>query len=229
MSRDDSPFDKRTLRQRATMYVRDLVIQGELAGGQHIVETRLAEELGVSRATLREALRPLELEGLLVGDGRGHLLVRSLSTDEIAEVFDVRTALETLAASRLAERADRAIAIAALRGSLEALRDEDNDFAAQIAADLRFHEHLCELTGNATLLRSWRQLIGQIEMIIIAAGPVLASPRMRYEGHVAIVDAIESGDVEDVRAIVAAHMTEFGTMYLEDHTSKSSNSRHVDT
>ncbi|MFV0254476.1 MAG: GntR family transcriptional regulator [Beutenbergiaceae bacterium] len=216
MTRRSTPFDKRTLRQRCTTYVRDLIITGQMRPGDHLVETKLADDLGVSRGTLRESLRPLEVEGLLVADGRGHMLVRVMTAEEIREVFLVRSALESLAAAILAGKDDRDDVVRELGESLHPLRDDNLDFGQQIEFDLGFHELLCRLTGNGTLLRSWQQLIGQIEMMIIAAGPEIASSRMRYEGHIEIVDAIASGDVTRVQAVVAAHMDEFATKYVHD-------------
>ncbi|WP_420112893.1 GntR family transcriptional regulator [Pseudactinotalea sp.] len=209
-------LDTRTLRQRCTAHVREAIIAGSIAPGEHIIETRLADELNVSRGTLREALRPLEAEGLLVSDGRGHLSVRTMTATEISEVFQVRAALEVLAATLLATRPERASIAARLREALVPLKDDSREFAALLEADLGFHELVCELTGNSTLLKAWRQLVGQIEMMIIAAGPARASSRMRYAEHVGIADAIESGDVDRVRAVVSSHMDDFATKYLHD-------------
>lgn len=215
-----SPFDKRTLRQRCTNYVRDQIVSGTMKPGEHLVETRLADELGVSRGTLREALRPLEIEGLLVNDGRGHMLVREMSATEIREVFQVRAALEVLAATILAERSDRAETAAVLTAALAPLQDESIEFARQIEVDLGFHELLCKLTGNTTLVDSWRHLIGKIEMMIIAAGPLRASDRMRYAEHIGIVNAIASGDSTLVARTLQRHMDEFSMKYLFDKHSE---------
>ncbi|MEV7086237.1 GntR family transcriptional regulator [Streptomyces sp. NPDC093085] len=205
-----------TLRERCTAFVRDRIISGALRPGEHIVEAALSEELGVSRGTLRESLRLLEAEGLVVGDGRGHLLVRELSAQEIVEVFEVREALEVLAATKLALRADRADSAAELRRVLEPLRRPGLSFGEQIALDLAFHAALCRLTGSATLATVWGRLIGQIEMIIIAAGPARASGRMRYDDHVAIAEAIGTGDPAHVAATVSAHMGDFARRYVDD-------------
>lgn len=215
MSRD-STFDKRTLRQRCTTHVRDMIISGQMSPGEHLIETKLAEDLGVSRGTLREALRPLENEGLLIDDGRGHMLVRVITAEEIREVFQVRAALETLAARLLAQQPERSTIVRKLKSALDPLKDDHLEFSIQIAADLGFHQLICELTGNRTLLRSWQQLVGQIEMMIIAAGPTIASTRMRYAEHVVIVDAIENGDVEAASDVVEKHMDAFASMYLGD-------------
>lgn len=184
--------------------------------GDHLIETKLADELDVRRGTLREALRPLQNEGLLVNDGRGHLLVRKLSADEIREVFQVRAALEILAATILTEREDRD-AIAELRVAIEPLLKDDLEFGRQIQVDLGFHELLCRLTGNGTLVNMWRQLIGRIEMMIIAAGPAMGSSRMRNQDHVGIASAIASGDAGSVRAELSRHMNELATKYLRDY------------
>ena len=209
-------LDRSTLRERCTGFVRERIVSGAMPPGTHIREAPLSGELGVSRGTLREALRPLETEGLLVSDGRGHMLVRELSAREILEVFEVRQALEALAASELAERDDRATIVAELRGLLVPLRSGELGFGKQIELDLRFHAHLCELTGNLTLVATWRRLIGQIEMIIIAAGPGRAVDRMRYADHIAIVDAIETGDSAHAAAVVSAHMNDFARKYVGD-------------
>lgn len=216
MPGSSAPFDKRTLRQRCTTYVRDQIVTGAMKPGEHLIETKLADELGVSRGTLREALRPLEIEGLLVNDGRGHMLVRDMSAKEIREVFQVRASLEILAATMLATRADRADVVARLTSALAPLQDAEISFARQIEVDLGFHELLCRLTGNNTLLESWRNLIGKIEMMIIAAGPSRASDRMRYAEHIGIVNAIGSGDSTLVARTLQAHMDEFAMKYLFD-------------
>ncbi|MCQ8190259.1 GntR family transcriptional regulator [Streptomyces rugosispiralis] len=209
-------LSRSTLRERCTTHLREKIISGALRPGEHIVEVALSRELGVSRGTLRESLRPLETEGLIVGDGRGHLHVRELSGREIREVFEVREALEVLAATKLARRADRGGTAAELRELLAPLNNPDLSFGTQIELDLAFHARLCALAGSTTLFTTWRRLVGQIEMIIIAAGPARASDRMRYADHVAIVDAIETGDPAHVASVVSAHMGDFCRRYAGD-------------
>ncbi len=85
--------------------------------GTHLVETELSEALQISRGTLREAMRQLQQEGLISAGARGRLSVRHLDTKEIRDIFDVRAALESLAARELASRPDRADAVAELCGA----------------------------------------------------------------------------------------------------------------
>jgi DNA-binding GntR family transcriptional regulator len=211
-----SAFDKRTLRERCTQHVRDQIISGAIKPGEHLKEMHLSEEMGVSRGTLREALRPLELEGLIVDDGKRHMLVRELSTQEILDVFEVRSNLETLAVGKIVRSPRREEMTAELRRSLEPLKEPGLEFARQLELDLGFHERLCALSGNPTLLAAWRNLIGQIEMMIIAAGPDKASGRMRFDEHIQIVEAIESGTVDDAMSALRDHMNDFCSRYVGD-------------
>jgi DNA-binding GntR family transcriptional regulator len=105
---------------------------------------------------------------------------------------------------------------AELRRSLEPLKEPGLEFARQLELDLGFHERLCALSGNPTLLAAWRNLIGQIEMMIIAAGPDKASGRMRFDEHIQIVEAIESGTVDDAMSALRDHMNDFCSRYVGD-------------
>lgn len=220
--------DSRTLRERTAAQIRRMVVYGEIRPGEHVVEVPLSKGLGVSRGTLREALRGLEAEGLLVGDGNGHLLVRELSSSRVLEIYEVREALEAIAASRVARSTDAAVHVAELRQMLSPLREPDLGFAEQIEADMGFHQKLCQLSGNPTLLESWNRLRGQIEMIIIGAGPIRASGRMRYDDHDAIVTAIESGDAAYAEAAVRAHMRAFCKAYVTDAITRESRAPRLD-
>ncbi|MEV6041423.1 FCD domain-containing protein [Nonomuraea sp. NPDC052116] len=103
---------------------------------------------------------------------------------------------------------------------------QDLGFGERIEADLGFHASLCELTGNSTLSAAWRQLIGQIRMMITATGPDRAMGRMRYEEHLPIIDAIRSGDVDAVRETLTSHMSDFSQRYVSDALARTEASSH---
>ena len=108
-------LEKTSLREQALTALRRAITTGQLSPGTHLVETDLSDALQISRGTLREAMRQLQQEGLISAGARGRLSVRHLDTKEIKDIFDVRAALESLAASELAARSDRADAVAQLR------------------------------------------------------------------------------------------------------------------
>ena len=91
---------KTSLREQALDQLRNAVTSGEIAPGTRLVETELSAALGISRGTLREALRQLQQEGLVEAGDLGRLTVRTLTDAEIRDMFEVRAALEGLAAAR---------------------------------------------------------------------------------------------------------------------------------
>ena len=157
-------------------------------------ETDLASHLGVSRGTVRQALRHLQHEGLVTAGHRSMLRVNSLTPVEVRELFRVRAALEGLAARQISSSTDRNPPVNDLREALARLADPGADFTGLIDADLGFHLLLCQLSDNGVLVDTWRHLEGRIRLVIVAAGALRAQPLMSLERHEPIVDSIEDGD-----------------------------------
>ena len=208
-------LEKTSLREQALSALRRAITTGQLPPGTHLVETDLSEALQISRGTLREAMRQLQQEGLISAGARGRLSVRHLDAKEIRDIFDVRAALESLAARELASRPDRSADVVALRHAV----DEMGKWAAsnledRIEADLRFHRTMCQLSGNETLLHQWSSLEGSIRMSIMFAGVDRAIKNMDAKRHHDIVDAIESGDADAAAAAVRVHMAGAATVLV---------------
>jgi DNA-binding GntR family transcriptional regulator len=200
---------KTNLREQALASLRTAITSGQLPPQTPMVETELSERLQISRGTLREAMRQLQQEGLLTaGATRGRLYVRHLGPKEIGDIFAVRAALEAMAAEALAQRPDRAEAIAELRSLLCTMSEApaDVDLEGRIEADLNFHRGLCRLTGNDTLMHAWESLEGSIRMSIMFAGIERALENMDVARHEDIVETIASGDGAAAAAVVHDHM-----------------------
>ena len=200
---------KVNLRQQALTALRRAITTGELPPGTHLVETELSEQLQISRGTLREAMRQLQQEGLIEAGARGRLAVRSLDAKEILDIFAVRAALESLAVRVLSRHEDRDAAVASLRNEVRAMETAVNGtMEERIEADLNFHRTLCQLTGNAMLLHSWRALEGSIRMSFMWAGMERAVGNMRVDRHTAIVDVVVAGDPARAADYMLSHMEE---------------------
>ena len=200
-------LEKTSLRQQALNALRRAITTGQLPPGTHLVETELSDALHISRGTLREAMRQLQQEGLISAGARGRLSVRHLDLKEIKDIFEVRAALESLAARQLASRPDRAESVTALRHAVEEMdRWSASNLEDRIEADLRFHRTMCHLSGNETLLHQWSSLEGSIRMSIMYAGVDRALKNMDVKRHSEIVDAIESGGADKAAATVRDHM-----------------------
>jgi DNA-binding GntR family transcriptional regulator len=199
-------LDRSTLRERALEAVRAAIVSGQYRPGDHLGEVELASSLGVSRGTVREALRHLQQEGLVTAGNRGMLRVNSLTPLEVRELFQVRAALEGLAVREIIASPQRAAAVSGLRSALEQLVDEGEDFASRIEADLAFHLLLCRLSGNSMLVDAWQHLEGRMRVAILN-GAAWQAPMMARDRHAPIVDAIERGDVTAALQVVDEHMT----------------------
>lgn len=200
-------LQRNTLRMQAIDALRRAITTGELPPGSHVSEIEMSKRLEISRGTLREAMRTLQLEGLLVEGSRGRLLVRLMNEDELRDLFRVRAALEALAARILSESHEREHIVASLRTAVDRMiASESESLDARMRADLDFHRELCRQTGNETLLRAWSALEGSIQMSITRSGLDRAIRNMDAPRHLEIVDAIGTGDPEHAVATVAEHM-----------------------
>lgn len=181
---------------------------GSLAPGSHLAEVRLANDLGISRGTLREALRQLQQEGLAVTDGRGRLHVRSLDARTIRDTFRVRAALESLAARTIAELSAPAkdSALKALERALDAMAAaEDESLHERLEADVEFHRTLCRVSGNDQLLKSWEQISGAVRMSIMFAGVDKARQNVAAARHREVIEKLEENPRE-LEAWMTAHI-----------------------
>ncbi|GAA3592992.1 GntR family transcriptional regulator [Agrococcus terreus] len=204
-----------SLREQALAALRRAISSGSIQPGTRMVEADLSTQLGISRGTLREAMRQLQQDGLLEADARGRLSVRQIGHAEIVDIFLVRGALEALAVRTICGFGDREPALAAVRTALEGMSAPTQEqIAERIEADLDFHRTLVRASGNGTLLHQWTQLEGSIRMSIMFAGAERALRNMDVDRHREIVDAIEAGDGDEAARVLREHMHEAATTLI---------------
>ncbi len=159
LSSESGTLKRKMLSDQVKDVIVDLILSGELQPGERLVESSLARRLGVSQAPVREAIRDLILLGFLDTEPYKGTSVRSFSPNELQEVFQVRAALESLAA-RLAALQITDDDIDALETLLtqmiEAARRQDKDEMPRL--DNAFHETILKISGNETLYRLWQNL-----------------------------------------------------------------------
>ncbi|MDD7939497.1 GntR family transcriptional regulator [Actinomycetospora lutea] len=197
-------LDRSTLRERSLAALRAAITAGRYRPGDHLGEVELATHLGVSRGTVREALRHLQQEGLVTAGNRGMLRVNRLSATEVRELFKVRAALEGLAVSEIISSPRRQQAVDTLRAALGGLGR--GDFAERVEADLGFHLLLCRLSQNSMLVEAWRALEGRIRVTIMNGDAENSPVMMAGDRHAPIIDAIESGELATALSVVEGHM-----------------------
>jgi DNA-binding GntR family transcriptional regulator len=195
------------LRDKVVAELRRRIIDGFYAPGDRLTEDRLADTFGVSRNPVREAIRMLEAEGYLVAVPRRGATVARVSLQDMADLFDVRLALEELSARLVAERADTA-AVSALEEIITAARMAYDDRRLDDLAELntRFHATICALSGNALLRTMMDALHGRLQWVYRQTAERRA-PRSWAE-HETLVAAIRAGDVDAAGEAARRHVLE---------------------
>lgn len=196
-----------TLREEVATRIRRALLTGELKPGQRIKEMRLAEALGVSRPTLRESLQLLVHEGALVQVPYKGIHVARPTPEELADVAEVRVALETMAALKLARdpRGPGMDAVrAALRVHLDAL-DAGDDVQSDLT-HLELHRTIWEQSGSVTLRKVWPLIGSQIQTALTVDQATIRDPQRDRELHCRLVQVIEQGDEAAIVAEVRAHI-----------------------
>lgn len=212
---DSQIEDRRPLREVVYHRLKDAIIEGQLRPGEHLVETKLAERLGVSRAPVREAILSLERENLVRPSTRGKI-VSSFTREGIEEVYTVRATLERLACG-LAARHITAKEKEQLRDILERSKKAvaAKDLVALTATDIEFHDVLIRAGGNATLRKVLDQLRDSVRRFRLASIALPGRPREVLKDHTAIAEAVIRGDAERAEQLVFEHILQAGSRLVE--------------
>ena len=200
-----APVQAPSLVELSYRQLRDLILSGEFEPGTRINELQLSASLGVSRGTLRMAIRRLADEGILEERPRQGAFVRRFDGDDIVDIYNLRVGIEVTAV-RLAVRR---------RASLDHLEEvlatfhhaaEAGDLDGAMRGDFAFHAEICEMSGNEQLLQVFRELHGRIRMALSIdnrANEDLADLPRRHD---AIMTALRAGDERAAALAVHAHI-----------------------
>ena len=204
---------RRPLRDVVSDAIRDRIASGAHRPGERLVEDRLADELGVSRNPVREALRALEVEGYVELIPRRGAIVADLSPDVVAEIFEVRSALEALGARLAAERATPA-QIRRLERLLDTSAQalERGDLRRMPGLNTRFHQLVLDMGGNALLGETMAPLRGRTQWIFSRTVDERAAGSL--DEHRGLAVAIAAGDGDAAAALAAAHVAAAHRSYL---------------
>lgn len=191
------------------------ILEGELAPGSRIIETRIARQLGTSQAPVREALRDLATLGLIEMHPYRGARVRQPDPEELIEAMELRGELEAIAA-RSAARLVGPETLAQMRELLDAMRAsaERGDAHAQAQQNSEFHTCVITASGNRTLQRMWSMLEPFARSYLTASVPG-ADLHWLAERHVAILDALQAGDPDAAADVMRTHARQAESQVLE--------------
>jgi len=180
---------------------------GEIEAGARLNEVELAEHLQVSRGPVREALRALQEAGLVRLEKNRGVFLRALSDEEVAELYAVRATLDEMAGRLLAPKIQEheILELRRLLAALESssIRDGVNGY---FPLNIAFHDRLIEMTGNATLLDLYRQVVNRMHLVRRRSFANAGSSAASHAEHRQILQAIETRDPEAAGSAMRAHV-----------------------
>lgn len=206
-----------TSAQRAAAALRQMIFAGELAPGSDHLETELAARLGMSRTPVREAALTLAAQGLVEVRPRRGLRVVPVSRQDMAEIYEVLTALESLAARNAALMGYPRSALVGLAAAVDcmdaALGSEDRDAWAD--ADEDFHRELVRLGGNARIERIVAMMQDQVRRARALTLYMRPLPTASNADHRRLLEAIAAGDATAAHDIHHAHRSRAREMLID--------------
>ncbi len=194
-----------SLRDQVLFELRRRIVDAQYRPGERLTEERLAEDFGVSRNPVREALRVVEAEGFVEVQPRRGAVVATPSEDTMRDMFAVRRLLEPLAARLAAERADDD-QLKGLRGLLDEARaaTEDGDLVRVAELNSALHSRVFELAGNRWLLQFSVAMYRHVHWVFRLGAAARAAHS--WEEHVRLVEALESRDADAAERAATEHV-----------------------
>ena len=207
----------RPLREIVYEELKRQILVGEIAPGTRMMEVELAEDMGVSRTPVREAIRKLEKEGLVTIEPRRGAYASDISIKDMVDVLEVRQMLEGMAASMAAQKvteeekldfveANSAYKNAVKKGNIEEI----------IRYDELFHQLIVSYSGNKTL----NQLLSQVQELALRFIYIYYDDFSRYENmpveHEEIEEAIISGDTQKAKVVAEEHVERLKKFVIDE-------------
>ncbi|SEB64425.1 transcriptional regulator, GntR family [Paramicrobacterium humi] len=211
------PVRRRAYGEQVTEHLRDSIVSGELPRGQRLVEEQLAEQFGVSRGPIRDALRRLEIESLVESRGNGTYVI-GIDVRDIDELYSLREAIELLAADLALSNVggdgwgEMAACVETLENAADA-RDGDG-FAA---ADIQFHNLIYALSGHRRLADVWRQYSPILGTLLRTTVHVELDLHESAGKHRTLLELMKTGDGQAVAKELREHLEGSHQLMLAAH------------
>lgn len=203
------PLAVLNLRDHIEEKLRAAILRGIFRPGDHLVETTIAEQLGVSRAPVREALSALERAGLVVCTPRRGYFVIDFTEKDVEEIYSLRLLLELGALRRAIPRITEAD-LEELQALVHRLDESARRMEAPeetVALDLSFHGYICRLAEHGRLLSCWDNLRAQAQLLVgVTTKTHYDHPEEPGKLHQAILDAIREQDLDRAEQVLTTHM-----------------------
>lgn len=212
------------IREEVFTMLRQAILTGKLQPGDRLVERELAEQLGVSRTPVREALRKLELENLVTHIPRKGVVVSEISKKDVIEIFDIRASLEGLASSLAAQKATKED----LQGLKELLKEMENASVSRNSDSLneihdQFHKMLFDIADSPRLVQMINSLSDYINRFMKAGYSIPGRSSAAMQEHRELLESIEAKDSLRAETIAGKHVMNSKATVLKQYDEEYNN------
>lgn len=211
------------LRDVVFKTLREAILKGELEPGQRLMEITLAQKLGVSRTPIREAIRKLELEGLVIMTPRKGAVVAEITLDDLTDVLEVRRKLEELAVELSCKKSttkdfeEMKLCHVKFNSAIHS-----GDLTKMAEADVAFHDVIYRTTGNKRLIQILNNLREQMYRYRLEYIKDEIKRKVLVNEHEAIIKAIESKDMKAAKSAIKLHINNQEKTIVENITNAKS-------
>ncbi len=198
---------EKTIRRKIYEHLREQLLSGKIQPHQHLIEAKIARDIGTSRTPVREALHSLELEGLIESIPRVGYVVKPISEQEVEEICEIRAAIEGLAARWAMEKAHEKLVVE-LEKNISIAEDKvsKGDARAFVDMDAKFHEIISKFSGSQRLFELAQTLRRHMLRYRIQSIYSVDNVLRAIDGHKGILRAIEKRNLEGVNKAIQHHM-----------------------
>ncbi|HEX7021637.1 MAG TPA: GntR family transcriptional regulator [Trueperaceae bacterium] len=200
----------RTLKSQIATAIRQAILAGRLKPGDRISEAQMAQEMGVSRAPIREAINQLQEQGLVVVEPHKGSFIRELNPADIRDLIRLRAELEGYVGELLIDNGIEEGLIASLNHHMDAMiaaADED-DFLKLVKHDQQFHVALYEASRSRPLIEVMNGVAFRIRIFMVVTKLLSSDLHKAAKAHSLIIHALMTGDRENIRDIMKVHIEE---------------------
>ena len=197
----------KSIRQKIYDHLREQLLNGEIPPHEHLVEAKIAKEIGTSRTPIREALHSLELEGLIESIPRVGYVVKAINEDEVEQICEIRVAIEGIGARWAMEKGPQKLIEDLKRNiSMSEEKAAQGDPKAFVELDAQFHETIAKLSGSKRLQELGQTLRRHMLRYRIQSIYLTENVSRAIQGHKGILEAMEKGSLEEVNKAIKVHL-----------------------
>lgn len=217
---NEKEFRRENLSSVVVDYLKNKILSGEFREGFHVLESNVAEELGISRAPVREGIKELQNQGLIRSVPRKGNFVVKMEMEDVREIFDIRILLENSVLEKIIDEKklseeDFENLTAIIEEMVEIARAEGNEMGKIVRInekDIKFHNYLWEKSGSKRRVKILSDLYFQLQMAMVIDTRLTGDLDVTAKDHYDIIKYLKIGDVENCKQALKNHIITYRIM-----------------